>query len=85
MTIKTIPSREFTRDVAAAKRATAAGPVFITDRGKPTYALLTIDHYYELAGEVPRSLLDAMDAIDGGGLEFEPPKIDGPLQPVTFE
>ena len=33
MTIQTISSREFTRDIAAAKRATNDGPVFITHRG----------------------------------------------------
>ena len=85
MSVTTIPSREFTRDVAAAKRATAAGPVFITDRGKPAYALLKIEDYYELTSETPRSLLDAMDAIDGGDFDFEPPRISGPLQPVEFE
>ena len=85
MSVKTIPSREFTRDVAAAKRATATGPVFITDRGKPAYALLKIADYYELASEAPCSLLEAMDAIEGGDFEFEAPKISGPMQPATFE
>lgn len=37
MSIHTFSSREFTRDVGAAKRAAASGPVFITDRGKPRY------------------------------------------------
>ena len=41
--ITTYSSREFTRDVAAAKRAAANGPVFITDRGAPAYALVTIE------------------------------------------
>ena len=40
--ITTYTSREFTRDVAAAKRAAANGPVFITDRGQPASALLNI-------------------------------------------
>lgn len=33
MSSHTFSSREFTRDVGAAKRAAASGPVFITDRG----------------------------------------------------
>ncbi|MBP8928206.1 MAG: type II toxin-antitoxin system prevent-host-death family antitoxin, partial [Ottowia sp.] len=46
--ITTYSSREFTRDVAAAKRAAANGPVFITDRGAPAYALVTIEEYHRL-------------------------------------
>ena len=42
MTTTTLSSRHFTRDVAAAKRATADGPVFVTDRGRPAFALLNI-------------------------------------------
>ncbi|KNZ30947.1 MAG: prevent-host-death protein [Methylibium sp. NZG] len=85
MSITSIPSRDFTRDVAAAKRAASTGPVFITDRGRPAYALLKIEDYYDLAGEAPRSLLETMDAIEGGGFDFEPPKIDGPLRSAAFE
>jgi hypothetical protein len=73
MTLHTYSSREFTRDVGAAKRAAAQGPVFITDRGKPAFALLKIEDYYELTGKQEVSLLDLMDAIPGGdGIEFEP-------------
>jgi len=75
MTLHTYSSREFTRDVGAAKRAAAQGPVFITDRGKPAFALLKIEDYYELTGKQEISLLDLMDAIPGGdGIEFEPQK-----------
>ena len=76
MTVHTCSSREFTRDVGAAKRAAAQGPVFITDRGRPAFALLKIEDYYELAGKHDISLLDLMDSIPGGeGIEFEPEKI----------
>ena len=51
MGMRTISSREFTRDIAGAKRAADQGPVFITDRGEPSYALLKIDDYYRLAGQ----------------------------------
>ena len=43
MSITTVSSRDFARDLAQAKRATTAGPVFVTDRGKPTFALLKIE------------------------------------------
>lgn len=73
MTLHTYSSREFTRNVGAAKRAAAQGPVFITDRGKPAFALLKIEDYYELTGKQEISLLDLMDAIPGGDdIEFEP-------------
>ncbi len=79
MTVHTFSSRDFTRDVGAAKRATASGPVFITDRGRPAYALLKIEDYFELAGHHEASLLEVMDAIPGGmGVAFEPT----PLQMV---
>ncbi len=76
MSVHTYSSREFTRDVGAAKRATAQGPVFITDRGRPAFALLKIEDYYELTGKQEVSLLDLMDSIPGGeGIEFEPKKV----------
>ncbi len=76
MSVHTYSSREFTRDVGAAKRAAAQGPVFITDRGRPAFALLKIQDYYELTGKQEVSLLDLMDSIPGGeGIEFKPKKV----------
>lgn len=75
MSVRTFTSRSFTRNVGAAKRAAAKGPVFITERGRPAFALLKIEHYYQLAGQQQASLLDVMDAIpSGAGIEFEPPR-----------
>lgn len=81
----TVSSREFTRDVGAAKRATSNGPVFITDRGRPAYALLRIEDYYRLSREKPRSLLQVMDAVAGGAFAFDPPKLAGALTPVEMD
>ena len=88
MSVHTYSSRDFTRDVGAANRAAAKGPVFITDRGRPAFALLKIEDYYHLAGQQKESLLEVMDAIaggaalglagetvGGGGIEFEPPRL----------
>lgn len=44
----TITSRELNRDVSAAKRAAADGPVTITDHGRPTHVLLTADEFARL-------------------------------------
>lgn len=86
MTVSTtFSSRDFTRDVSAAKRAAADGPVFVTDRGRPAFALLKIEDYYQLSGQKDASLLDMMDAIPGGeGIDFDPPKLNVTLQPVDF-
>lgn len=46
----TITSREFNRDVSAAKRAAEQGPVLITDHGRPSHVLLTADQYDRLSG-----------------------------------
>jgi PHD/YefM family antitoxin component YafN of YafNO toxin-antitoxin module len=45
MSTLTFSSRDFTRDVSAAKRAAAQGPVIITDRGRPAFTLLTFEAY----------------------------------------
>lgn len=73
MTITTISSREFNQDVSQAKRAAEAGPVFITDRGRPAYVLLRHEAYRRLLGESPsiRQLLDQPGTED---VEFDPPR-----------
>jgi len=73
MTVHTLSSREFTRDVSAAKRAAAQGPVFITDRGRPAFALLSIEEFHRLSGYAEPTLLDVMDGIVcEPSIEFEP-------------
>lgn len=77
MSIHTFSSREFTRDVSAAKRAAVDGPVLITDRGRPAFALLTIEEYYRLTGAQHGSFLDLMDSIPcEEGIDFDPPRLD---------
>ncbi len=79
MTIKTLSSREFNQNASEAKKAASKGPVFITDRGRPAYALLKIEEYYRLAGNKEISLLKVMDAIPCGAenaaFEFDPPRL----------
>lgn len=85
MSFYTVASRDFARDVSHAKRLAAQGPVFITDRGRPAYALLMIEDYYELSGQPERSLLQIMESVPGGDLDFDPPRMTGTLQPMDFE
>lgn len=84
MSIHTVPSRDFSRDLGAAKRLTATGPVFITDRGKPTFALLKIEDYYKLSGKTNVSIVDLL-ALSGDDIGFDPPRADIQLQVPEFD
>lgn len=48
--MKSVSSRDFNQDLSGAKRAAQDGPVFITDRGKPSFVLLSIAEYQTLTG-----------------------------------
>ena len=69
-------SREFNQDVTRAKKAAGAGPVFITDRGRPAHVLLTIEDYRRLTGDEP-NIVELLAAIDGADVSFEPPRLGG--------
>ena len=86
MSIHTFSSRDFTRDVSAAKRAAVDGPVFITDRGRPAFALLKIDDYYRMAGNAAPSLLEVMDGIAGGeGIDFDPQRLKIQIEAASLD
>jgi len=69
--MKTVNSRDFNQDVGAAKRDARKGPVFITDRGKPSHVLLSIEDYQtltashtsvsEVFSQLPKSTNDDID------------------------
>jgi PHD/YefM family antitoxin component YafN of YafNO toxin-antitoxin module len=48
MRITKLSSRDFNQDTSRAKRAAKRGPVFITDRGRLSYVLLTVEEYQRL-------------------------------------
>jgi len=80
---RTISSREFNQDAAGAKRAARAGPVFITDRGRPAHVLMTVEEYRRLSGG-KKSIVDLL--AGDPEIDFEPPKL-GPIgfRPVDFD
>ena len=78
MTITTISSRDFNQDVSQAKRAAEAGPVFITDRGRPAYVLLRHEAYRRLAGE-SQSIRQMLDQPSIEDIEFDPPRMGASL------
>lgn len=61
--MSTVTSRDFNQDVSAAKRSAATEPVIITDRGKPSHVLLSIEQYHRLVAD-QRSIVDWLSADD---------------------
>ncbi len=64
--MKVVSSRDFNQDVSYAKRAARIEPVFITDRGKPTHVLMSIENFRNLTGQTVTmvDLLAMPDSID---------------------
>ena len=69
----TISSRELNQDVSAAKRAAASEPVVITDRGTPSFVLLSIEDYRRLIAD-QRSIVDWLSVDDD--VEFVPERVE---------
>ena len=78
MGITTISSREFNQDVSKAKRCAAAGPVFITDRGRTAHVLLTIETYLKITDK-EASIADLLAMPEAAEIDFEPPRLTGKL------
>ena len=57
--MKVVSSRDFNQDVSQAKRAARIEPVFITDRGKPTHVLMSIENFRNLTGQT-ESIVDLL-------------------------
>ena len=53
MTTRKLTSREFNQDTGGAKNAAEEGPVYITDRGRPSHVLLTFADYQRLSANQP--------------------------------
>lgn len=64
--MKVLSSREFNQDVSRAKRDARLAPVFVTDRGRPTHVLLSIEAFRRLSGqsETIVDLLAMSDHLD---------------------
>lgn len=74
MAITRLSSREFNQDTGRAKRAAKKGPVFITDRGRPSHVLLTVEEYDRIAG-AQKSVADLLAMSEAAEIEFEPPRL----------
>jgi len=67
--MKVVSSRDFNQDVSHAKRAARIEPVFITDRGRPTHVLMSIENFKNLTGQT-ESVVDLLAMPDP--VEAEP-------------
>jgi len=79
--VTTLSSREFNQDTGKAKKAAEAGPVVITDRGKPAHVLMTFSDYQRVIGK-RKNILDLVGMKGAGDIEFEPAKITSLSKPM---
>lgn len=75
MSITTVSSREFNQDVSKIKRAAVNGPVFITDRGRPSHVLLTIEDYQKITRQ-KEGIVELLAMPDAADIDFEPPRLN---------
>lgn len=78
MAITTLSSREFNHDAGRAKKAARRGPVFITDRGRPSHVLLSIEEYEKITGK-RESIVDLLAMPHASEIEFEPQRMSGDI------
>jgi prevent-host-death family protein len=74
LAITTLSSRELNQDTGRAKRAAAKGPVFITDRGRPAFVLLTVQQYRKLSGK-RESIADLLAMPQADDIDLEPGRL----------
>jgi len=72
MQARTLSSREFNQDISSAKRAAKIAPVIITDRGKPSHVLLSIDEYQKITGQ-QKTVVELLSMSED--IDFEPEKM----------
>jgi len=72
--MQTVTSRAFNQDPSAAKRAATITPVQITERGKVSHVLLSIDKYQEIIGGT-KNIIDMLAMPEVKDYEF--PSLDG--------
>lgn len=68
--MKVISSRDFNQDVSQAKRFARVEPVFVTDRGRPTHVLMSIEAFRELSGQT-ESLVELLAMPEAGEIDLD--------------
>ena len=83
VTITTLSSRQFNQDASKAKKAAQAGPVIITDRGKPAHVLLTFEEYKKITGARTK-IADLLGMPGIEAIELEIPPMRDHAQPAAL-
>ncbi len=83
MGITRLSSRELNQNIGRAKRASLAGPVVITDRGKPAHVLLSYEQYQQLSGQ-HHTLAEALAMPGMADIELDPPRLNIGLRVPDF-
>lgn len=69
---RTVSAREFNQNTSGAKQAAANGPLVITDRGKPSFVLMTYADYERLQETRPKRFVSVLEALEQkGGPEYD--------------
>jgi hypothetical protein len=82
--MRTMSSRRFNQDTSGAKLAAASGPVVITDRGQPSYVLVTYETYHRLVSQQP-GIIELLAEPDTGDIDFESPAVRDVVAPASFD
>jgi PHD/YefM family antitoxin component YafN of YafNO toxin-antitoxin module len=72
-TPNTLTSRKLDQETGKAKKYADAGPVFITDRGQPSYVLLSIGDYRRLTS-TDRNIADLLALPGAEDIKLEIPR-----------
>jgi prevent-host-death family protein len=81
--MSTFTSREFNQDTGRAKKKAVHGPVYITDRGKPSHVLLSYKDYKAMTQK--KLSIGEMLSMEGAeDIEFVPSKFTDKAAPAEF-
>ncbi|MFZ7158020.1 type II toxin-antitoxin system Phd/YefM family antitoxin [Avibacterium gallinarum] len=85
MTIMT--SREFNQHLNQAQKAAQIAPVIVTNRGEPTYVLMSYTDYQKMLRSLsPRNALEALMPQDEADIELEiPPRSTKQRAPIELD
>jgi prevent-host-death family protein len=73
--MRVVSSREFNQDVSQAKRLARFEPVFVTDRGRPTHVLMSMEAFRRLSGQ-SETIVDLLAAPAAPPLDDLPARVD---------
>ncbi len=69
MSITTLSSRQFSQDASMAKRAALDGPVYITDRGRPSHVLMTMAYFKKMGAQPAKKTDKIADLLAMPGID----------------